>query len=274
MEESPQTPDSPQTNPPKINPWMISTLILAGIVVGFGVSQIPAFEGGTQQAAVVKPTPPPQAAAQKEEPENKALTAEQIAKLPDDDTVIGDPNAPITLVEFSDFQCPYCARFFKTTLPLIEENYIKTGKVKWIYRDFPIGKHAQAELTAQTAECADEQGEFKQMHDLLFSEQETWAGNEDAPKLMKEYAKKLGLDAKKFNECLDSKKYALEVRKDLVDGATSGISGTPGFFVNGKIISGAMPYEEVFKPIFDAELAGKKWELQFDALGNPSVKIL
>jgi len=266
MDEISPSPDSPKTNP-----WMVSTLVLAGIIIGFGVSQIPAFkiEGGTQQAAVVKPQK--QVEAQKKEPENKALTAEQIAKLPDDDTVIGDPNAPIAFVEFSDFQCPYCARFFKTTLPLIEENYIKTGKVKLIYRDFPIGGHAQAELTAQTAECADEQGKFRQMHDLLFREQESWAGNEDALKLMKEYAKKLGLDAKQFNECLDSKKYASEVRKDLVDGATSGISGTPGFFVNGKIISGAMPYEEVFKPVFEAELAGKKWELQFDALGNPSV---
>lgn len=253
---------------------MVSTLIFAGIIVGFGVSQIPYFEGKTEQAAVVKPAPPPQPAVQKEEPENKILTAEQIAKLPDDDSVIGDPNAPITLVEFSDFQCPYCARFFKTTLPLIEENYIKTGKVKLIYRDFPIGRHAQAELTAQAAECADEQGKFKQMHNLLFTEQESWAGNEEARKLMKEYAKQLDLDTKQFNECLDSNKYAQEVRKDLIDGATAGISGTPGFFVNGKVISGAMPYEEVFKPIFDAELAGKKWELQFDALGNPSVKTL
>lgn len=252
---------------------MISTLILVGVIVGFLGSKIPYFETKTQQAAVVKPEPPKIGEVKKTaEPESKILTPEQIAKLPDDDTVIGDPNAPITLVEFSDFQCPYCARFFKTTFPLIEENYIKTGKVKWIYRDFPIGKHAQAELTAQTAECADEQGKFKEMHDLLFEKQPEWAENDEAPKLMKNYAKQLGLNAPKFNECLDSKKYALEVRKDLVDGATSGIAGTPGFFVNGKVISGAMPYEEVFKPIFEAELAGKKWELQFDALGNPSVK--
>lgn len=268
-----EEPISPET-PPKTNPWMISTLVLAGIVVGFGISQIPSFEWKTEQAAIVKPASQPQAAAQQQETGNKILTEEQIAKLPDDDTVIGDPNAPVTLVEFSDFQCPYCARFFKTTLPLIEENYIKTGKVKLIYRDFPIGRHAQAELTAQAAECADEQGKFKQMHDLLFNEQEAWAGNEEARKLMKGYANQLQLDTKQFNECLDSNKYAQEVRKDLIDGATAGISGTPGFFVNGKIISGAMPYEEVFKPIFDAELAGKKWELQFDALGNPSVKVL
>lgn len=270
MDDSP--PTNP-TNPPSTNLWMISTLILAGVIVGFLGSKIPYFDTKTQQAAVVNPEPPKVGEVKKPaEPESKILTQEQIAKLPDDDTVIGDPNAPITLVEFSDFQCPYCARFFKTTLPLIEENYIKTGKVKWIYRDFPIGKHAQAELTAQTAECADEQGKFKEMHDLLFEKQPEWAENDDAPKFMKNYAKQLGLGAKKFNECLDSKKYALEVRKDLVDGATSGISGTPGFFVNGKLISGAMPYEEVFKPIFEAELAGKKWELQFDALGNPSVK--
>lgn len=252
---------------------MISTLILAGVIVGFLGSKLPYFDTKTQQAAVVKPEPPKVGEVKKQaEPESPILTPEQIAKLPDDDTVIGEAAAPITLIEFSDFQCPYCARFFKNTFPLIEKNYIKTGKVKFIYRDFPLNSHAQADLTAQTAECADEQGKFKAMHDLLFEKQPEWAENPDALKLMKSYGKQLGLNAAQFNECLDKKKYALEVRKDLVDGATAGISGTPGFFVNGKHISGAMPYEEVFKPIFEAELGGKKWELQFDALGNPSVK--
>src|SRR3989344_6219200 len=83
----------------------------------------------------------------------------------DDDPVKGDPNAPITIVEFSDFQCPFCERFFTETLPLIEKNYIKTGKVRLVYRDFPLGFHENAEKAAEAAECADEQGKFWEYHD-------------------------------------------------------------------------------------------------------------
>ncbi|MEK7524445.1 MAG: DsbA family protein [Patescibacteria group bacterium] len=256
---------------PRANPWMISTLVLAGIVVGYGVAQIPGL-GQKQQASVVQPAAPaPQVAQQAPPP--PVLTAEQVASLPDDDAVLGKTDAPITLVEFSDFQCPYCSRFFTTSLPAIEENYIKTGKVRLIYRDFPLDKHPQAQLTAEAAECAGDQGKYYEMHDMIFEEQDGWSGNPDAAKVMKDYARKIGLDAKKFATCLDSNAPAAEVRKDLIDGATAGVDGTPGFFVNGKLVSGAMPYEAVFKPIFDAELAGKKWVIQYDALGQPSVKV-
>lgn len=255
----------------KLNLWMISTFVLLGVIVGFVGSKLPFLNGQAQQANVLKPAANALAAPSAQKA--TVLTADQIAALPDDDPFFGDANAPVTIVEFSDFQCPYCSRFVTNTLSLIEENYIKTGKVRLVYRDFPLDIHPQSTLAAESAECANEQGKFREMHDMLFSEQSQWSGNPDAEKLMKDYAKKIGLDTKKFNTCVSNQTYASEIRKDLVDGATVGVNGTPGFFINGKELSGAMPYELVFKPILEAELAGKKWELQFTPQGQPSVKV-
>lgn len=253
----------------KANPWMVSTLILGGIIVGFGLAQIPGlnFEVGSKKTSVTA-IPPSAPSAVRGEPEAPVLTAEQIAALPDDDPVIGDAKASVTIVEFSDFQCPYCARFFRDAFSSIEENYIKTGKVKLVYRDFPLDFHPQAAPAALAAECADDQGKFKEMHDELFVTQQEWAGKPEAVTMFKGYAKKLGLKSGEFDSCLDSKKYDLEIRKDLIDGAAVGVSGTPGFFVNGKQLSGAMPYDLVFKPVLDAALAGKNWEIEYDAVGR------
>lgn len=258
-----------QTSRP--NPWMVSTLILLGIIAGFLVSKIPYFNS-TQQAAVVKEDIK-KALKGGGEPAGLTLTEEQIKTLSDDDTVIGDVNAPITMVGFSDFQCGFCAKFAKYILPLIEENYIKTGKVKFIFRDFPLDFHGQAQIAAQASECADEQGKFREMHDAMFEAQQEWSDNSQAPKLIKNYAKRIGLDVKQFNECLDTNKYTGEIRKDLIDGMAVGVSGTPTFFVNGKYVSGSLPYETIFKPIFDAELGGKKWEVQYNSMGIPSAII-
>lgn len=266
----------------RANPWMVSTLLLAGVIVGFGFSKIPYFNAASDQAKVAAidtaAASNPQdekkaAAADKKGEKAKSLTEEQIGKLPDDDAVKGSASAPITLVEFSDFQCPYCGKFWKDTLPQIEENYVKTGKVKLVYRDFPLPFHPQAQPAALASECAHEQGKFWEMHDAIFENQKEWAGQEGAGDFFKAYGKKIGLNGKQFDECMKSKKYASEVMKDVVDGSAVGVGGTPGFFVNGKAISGALPYENFFKPIFDAELAGKKWELIEDAAGYPSVKV-
>lgn len=256
----------------KMNPWMISTLVLVGMMVGFGVSQIPALKqiGNAGKTAAVEDTKIEEIQTP---PQKTILTADQIAALPDDDAVYGDENAPITMVEFSDFQCPYCQRFFLQTLPQIAENYIETGKVKFIYRDYLIDGHNQAPYAALAAQCANDEGKFFEMHDELFINQPEWSGNEKALEIMAGYAKKIGLNASAYKKCMDEKKYSDEIKKDVIDGITLGITGTPGFFINGKEVSGAMPYELVFKPILDAELEGKEWELQFDARGGVSVRV-
>ncbi len=179
----------------------------------------------------------------------------------DNDPIIGNPDAPITIIEFSDFQCPFCARFYTQTLPLIYEEYIEPGKVKLVFRDFPIqGIHPNAVPAAVASECANEQGKFKEMHDMLFEKQNEWSRQEtaDALSLFSQYATKIQLQQERFDSCLISGKYIEEIKKDLDDGRDYGVSGTPGFFVGNDQIGyvellGAQPFDS-FKKIIDAQL--------------------
>jgi protein-disulfide isomerase len=178
--------------------------------------------------------------------------------LADDDPVKGDPNAPITIIEFSDFQCPFCGKFYRETLPQIKEKYIDTGKVKLIYRDFPLSFHENAQSAAEAAECANEQGKFWEYHDLLFEKQQDLSVEN-----YKQWAEELGLDMEQFNECLDSGKYADEVTNDFSDGQAAGVTGTPAFFINGKKVSGAQPFS-VFEQIIEEELSNLENETPTD----------
>lgn len=180
----------------------------------------------------------------------------------DDDPVKGNLNAPITIVEFSDFQCPFCAKFHSTALPQLEANYIDSGKVKFVYRDFPIQSiHPNAVPAALASECADEQGMFWEYHDLVFENQKKWQGLSGNAMIdtFEQYALELGLNTSDFNTCLESGKYIDEVKKDLQDGASYGVTGTPGFFIGNaelgyvKII-GAQPYP-VFERLIEAQIA-------------------
>lgn len=166
----------------------------------------------------------------------------------DDDPSIGPKDAPITIIEFSDYQCPFCARAEPAVKRVLE---FYKGKVNFVYRDFPLSFHQYAQKAAEASECADEQGKFWQYHDILFEKQSEWSSG--GVLKLKEYAIGLGLDSKKFNECLDSGKYANEVQKDIEDGQNYGVSGTPAFFINGIEVSGAQPFD-VFQKIIDAEL--------------------
>jgi len=166
----------------------------------------------------------------------------------DDDPIKGPENAPVTIIEFSDFQCPFCGRFFEQTLPLIEENYIRTGKVRLVFRDFPLSFNQYAQKAAEASECADEQGKFWEYHAKLFENQN--ALDIDS---LKQYARDLGLDITRFNECLDSGKMTQEVQKDFNDGLQYGVGGTPTFFINGIKLIGAQPYS-AFERLIEQEL--------------------
>ena len=166
----------------------------------------------------------------------------------DDDPVEGDPNAPVTIIEFSDFQCPYCGKFYKETLPQITETYIETGKVKLVFRDFPLNFHQYAQKASEAAECADEQGKFWEYHNILFENQDALTIDD-----LKQYASDLNLDTEQFNECLDSGKYEEEVKSDMEDGSSYGVSGTPAFFINGQLLSGAQPFS-AFQSVIEQEL--------------------
>ncbi len=221
----------------KITIWKGVTAILTALLVisiftsGFGYR--------SEDAGAAQP------AQQRQEAPAKKL---DMKDLIDDDAIKGDKKAPVTIVEWSDYECPFCVRFYKETLGKIDTEYIKTGKVKLIYRDFPLGFHANAQKAAEAAECAGEQGKYYEMHDKLFEE-----GVDGGVTAFKKYASDIGLDTGKFDECLDSNKMASEVTKDMQDGQAAGVSGTPGFIINGQLVSGAQPFS-VFKQIIDEEL--------------------
>lgn len=173
----------------------------------------------------------------------------------DDDPFLGEKNAPVTIIEFSDFQCPFCRSFWKETLPLLKSNYIDTGKVRFVYRDFPLSFHPSSHLAAEAGECADEQGKFWKMHDQIFHQQDQQGqGTIQFSKAdLIKAAGQIGLETAKFNQCLDSGKYKTEVDKDLADGSTAGVSGTPAFFINGRLLIGAQPFS-AFQEVINREL--------------------
>lgn len=173
----------------------------------------------------------------------------------------GSRDARLTLVEFSDYECPFCGRYFRETLPQIERDYVQTGKIRYVFRNFPLEAiHKEAFKAAQAADCAGEQGRYWEMHDRLFSHQDALA-----PENLPDHAREVGLDVASFRRCLDSGRYAAAIRQDLTDGQRAGVRGTPSFFFGVaapdgttvkalRRITGAVPYA-AFKETIDGLLS-------------------
>jgi len=198
--------------------------------------------GAAQQQVPTQQQQQQQVPTQQQQPTVVAVSA-------DDDAVKGDADAPITIIEFSDFQCPFCSRFYTDTLGQIEKDYIDTGKAKLVFRDFPLSFHPEAQPAALAAECGKEQGKFWEFHDAIFENQGSIGAD-----LYQKIAKDNGLDMAKFNDCISTEKYKSEIQKDFTDGSAAGVSGTPTFFINGVKLVGAQPYQNI-KAIIDQELA-------------------
>ena len=167
----------------------------------------------------------------------------------DDYAMKGDKSAQVTIIEFSEYQCPFCKRYVDQTLSQIQEKYIDTGKVKYVFRDFPLGFHQNAKPAAMATECVHELGgdeAYWKYHDKLF--ENTQALDSDS---LKKYASDMGYD---IADCLDSEKYADEVDADTEEGKSYGVRGTPAFFINGRFLSGALPFSE-FEKVIEEELA-------------------
>lgn len=174
--------------------------------------------------------------------------ASKIAPVSKDDHIRGASNAKITMIEYSDFECPFCARFHPTVKQVLAEY---DGRVNLVYRHFPLRSiHPLAQKAAEASECAADQGKFWEMHDKLFDMSSLGGISLDS---MKQAASDLGLNTGTFNSCLDSGEKAGEVEKDYQDGIAGGVSGTPGTFINGQYIAGALPYEQV-KSVIESQL--------------------
>jgi protein-disulfide isomerase len=175
---------------------------------------------------------------------------------------LGKPDAPVTVIEFSDYECPFCQRHFANTLPALKKDYIDTGKLRYVFRDFPLDSiHPQARKAHEAAHCAGEQGKYWEMHDRMFKNQRALVVEN-----LKGFARDLGLKVEVFNSCLDQGKYASTVSEDLAAGSAVGVTGTPTFFIgktaaDGTIeatsVRGAQPIA-AFRQVIDRLLEGQK----------------
>lgn len=183
------------------------------------------------QEQVQATAPPPQA----NEPVN----------VPIDNAVytVGDPNAPVVIVEYTDFQCPFCSRHFQETFPQLLADYVDSGQVYYVFKDFPLTSiHPQAVVAAEAARCANDQDSYLAMHDMLFARQGQWSGQGNTTEIFTGYAELLGLDTEVFQSCLEEHTHEAAVLADLDEGSQLGVRGTPAFFINGYFVNGAQPY--------------------------------
>ncbi|MEK7166341.1 MAG: DsbA family protein [Patescibacteria group bacterium] len=238
------------------NSLLIGALVIGAFVIGSLWTKVQYLEkGGGALAQGTANNQQPAAAAQPQQP------TKGIASV-DDDPVLGDKNAPVTIIEFSDYECPFCKRHFEDTFPQLVKEYVDKGKVKIVYRDFPLSFHdPMATKEAVAANCAKEQGgdkKYFEFHDEIFK-RTTSNGNGLNDDKIQTIAKDLGLNTGKFTSCLSNKAMEDEVKKDIADGSAAGASGTPSFIVgksssdgkiDGDLVVGAQPFA-AFKAVID-----------------------
>lgn len=175
----------------------------------------------------------------------------EVGNLP----TLGNPRAKVTVVEFGDYQCPFCGRFYQTTEQKLREEYVKVGKIRFAWRDFAfLGE--ESIWAAEAARCANDQGKFWGYHDLLFERQSGENEGVFAKDNLKRFSRELQLNGETFDQCLDSGKHRPAVESDTKQGSEYAVGGTPTTFVNGQKIVGAVPYEQ-FKQVIDSLLKQK-----------------
>jgi protein-disulfide isomerase len=220
--------------------WVAAALLIGGIAIGFLIGRVTADE--SQPVLYGLPATQGDGAA-----------AETPAAGPVKVDTSGSPaqgptDAKVTMVEFVDFECPFCGRFARDTLPRLRREY--GDRIRYVSRQFPLDIHPDAPGAARAAVCAQEQGRYWKLHDLLFAHQEA-LGKRDLAR----YAREAGLDMGRYASCVGSAAARAVVEHDLADGRSYGVTGTPAFFINGRLISGAQPYSQ-FKAALDAALKG------------------
>ena len=149
--------------------------------------------------------------------------------------VLGSDSAPVEISEFADYQCPACQQFETVQMPAVRQQLIETGLVRWRFRDFPLSMHPHARLAAHAAACANDQGKVWEMHRLIYEHQPEWSATRNATGRFEDYARQAGLDVARYNECMQSAKFAGRIQASVEEGTKLGVGGTPTFLINGRL---------------------------------------
>lgn len=226
-------------------PLLVLALIIGAYFLGVQTTKVKYLE---EQAGAVSAVTDPNAPQASPTP---IVMDVELGALP----VLGDKNAPVTIVEFSDFQCPFCKRFTDDAFVQLKKEYIDTGKVKYAFRHYPLPIHPNAPKAAEASECANEQQTFWEYHDKLFATQDEWSNltNTEAQNTFVTYASELGLNTDQFSSCLTTGKYADKVAKDTQAAQDAQVSATPTAYINGQQVVGALPFS-AFQTIIEQEL--------------------
>jgi protein-disulfide isomerase len=159
--------------------------------------------------------------------------------------VKGSASAPIEITEYADYQCPFCQTFATLQMPTIEERLIESGRLRWRYRDFPLQQHQFARLAAHSAACADEQGKYWEQHDRIYEGQGEWSAARDAGDHFREYAREIGLDLQRYDECMEAGRYAGRIQASYEEGVRAGVSSTPTLLVAGRLYRGRIDSDAI-----------------------------
>ncbi len=236
----------------KINTYLVTTLVIFAFFLGMLTNKVLSLEKALKTTTTNNTAPSgqtnnvlgntdnaPQALTQ---PPPKVDVA--IGHLP----TLGAKDAKVTVIDFSDPQCPFCERFENNTYPQLFDTYIKTNKIKFAYRHYPLNSiHPNAQKASEALECANEQNKFWEYQKLIFKNQSTWSSQPltDAINSFTGYAGELNLNTDQFRSCLDTNKYEENVQKDITEGNLVGVDGTPTFFINGQRLVGAQPFAQI-----------------------------
>lgn len=237
----------------KNNPWRTFGLLLIGLFIGYIIGRFElttiTFENDDEN---IKPAANEE--VMQEETDEKTVTTTTSDKIYiDGEPYIGSLEAPVIIVDFSDYECPFCYKFYTEMYPKFKEDYIDTGKVLYISKDFPLNIHPKAQYAHYAAQCAREQDKFWEMHKLLFEKQSEWTESEDMTETFVGFGREIGLYETTFRDCMTSEKPLEEIMQDRQEGLDLGIKGTPTLFINGKIVRGVSSYEQ-FKQLIEKAL--------------------
>ena len=238
----------------KITPVLVGALVIFAFAAGSLWTKTKNLEntgeaGGEGKVGIEEEKP--QQKQQAPEVPQLLDSGDQQEIVKNNEAVKGAEDAKVTIVEFSEYQCPFCKKY-------VDETYVKImteygDRIRYIFRDYPLPFHQHGQATAQAARCAGEQGGYWKYHDKLFAEKDRWATQEDSTEILISFSRELGLDNISFRDCLTSGKYAQAIKDDFALGQKVGVSGTPTFFINGRKLVGAQPFEK-FDDLIQKEL--------------------